>query len=181
METIRIHKIDNFFDNPDEIREGALNMDFDGPSPTQGWRGIRVNPTNRVVAGVDLEQMIVEEVAFRIPNFKYGEMELYFHITSEEVRENFTTETFEEASKHYDSNDSRIVGLVYLTPNPPKNCGTSFFDDDGNKIGEAENVYNTMVIYPADILHGPTNPFGDTKENSRLTLVFFLKKYDNNR
>jgi hypothetical protein len=66
---------------------------------------------------------------------------------------------------------------VYLTPNPPKNSGTSFFDDEGNKVGEAENVYNTMVIYPADILHGPTNPFGDTKENSRLTLVFFLKKH----
>lgn len=177
METIRIHKIDNFFENPDEIRECALKMEFDGPLPTQGWHGIRVNPTNRVVAGVDLEKMISEEVSFRLPNFTYDEMELYFHITSEEVKNHFNTETFEMASKHYDSNDSRIVGLVYLTPNPPKNSGTSFFDDEGNKVGEAENVYNTMVMYPADILHGPTNPFGDTKDNSRLTLVFFLKKY----
>jgi hypothetical protein len=178
LEIVKIHKIDNFFDNPDEIREFALKMDFDEPLPIHGWHGIRATPKDRIVAGVDLEKMISEEVSFRIPNFTYDEMDLYFHITPEEVRNHFDTETFEEASKHYDSNDSRIVGLVYLTPNPPKNSGTSFFDDSGNKVGEAENVYNRMVMYPADILHGPTNPFGDTKENGRLTLVFFLKKYE---
>lgn len=181
MEIVKIHKIDNFFDNPDEIRECALNMEFEGPLPIHNWHGIRATPMDWVVAGVDLEQMIIEEVQFRIPNFRHDEMELYFHITPEEVRNHFDTEIFEQASKHYDSNDARIVGLVYLTPNPPKNSGTSFFDDDGNKVTEAENVYNTMVMYPAGILHGPTNPFGDTKENGRLTLVFFLKKYADNR
>jgi hypothetical protein len=177
VEIVKIHKVDDFFENPDELRAAILQMEFEPPTEDDNWHGSRVVPTNRVVAGVDLEEMIAEEVKFRIPNFEYDEMLLAFHITPEEIRSHFDVE-FEQASKHFDGDACRMVGLIYLSPNPPKNCGTSFFDDDGNKVGEIENTYNTMVIYPADILHGPTNPFGDTKENSRLTIVFFLKKYN---
>jgi hypothetical protein len=178
LEIVRVHKINDFFDNPNEIRNSVLEMDFREPLPNENWHGLRCTPESKVVAGIDLERMIEEEVLFRLPNFEYDEMELSFHITPEEVRGHFTTEKFEDASKHYDGDACRIVGLIYLSPNPPKNCGTSFFDDDGDKVAEVENEYNTMIMYPADILHGPTNPFGDTKENSRLTIVFFLKKYN---
>lgn len=178
LEIVKIHKVDDFFDNPDEIRECALNMKYDSPNENQYWHGLRSTPADRIVAGVDLERLIYEEILFRMPNVVYDEMEISFHILLDDVRGHFNESIFEEATKHFDASTARVAGLVYLTPNPPKNCGTSFFDDDGNKVGEVENEYNTMVVYPADILHGPTNPFGDTIENGRLTMVFFLKRYD---
>ena len=39
-----------------------------------------------------------------------------------------------------------------------------------------ENVYNRVLIYPSNYAHAENCFFGETKENARLTLVFFLKK-----
>ena len=169
-------KIPNFFINPDKVRKKVLDLKYQQPTKHNNWHGIRADLTYRVIGGVDLEQKIYEEILNVMPDVTYFEMDIFFHILPEYVRTHFKDSLFENSTKHYDNSFCTFAGVIYLTPNPPKNSGTSFFDDDGNKIEEAENIYNTMILYPANILHGPTNPFGDTMENSRLTITFFLKK-----
>jgi hypothetical protein len=38
-----------------------------------------------------------------------------------------------------------------------------------------ENVYNRCILFDPKVCHAPNNFFGKTKEDSRLTLVFFAK------
>jgi hypothetical protein len=174
--TSKIVKIHNFFKNPDNVRKQALDFNFQQPSKHSNWHGIRSTLPRRVVAGVDLEQNIYEKILNEIPDVVYEEMDIFFHILPEYVRTHFNDPIFENSTKHYDNSFCIFAGVIYLTQNPPKNSGTSFFDNEGNKIEEVENTYNTMIFYPSNILHGPTNPFGTTIENSRLTITFFLKK-----
>jgi hypothetical protein len=174
--TSKIIKIHNFFKNPDNVRKQALDFNYLQPTSQSNWHGIRSTLPRRVIAGIDLEQKIYEGILSEIPDVTYEEMDIFFHILPEYVRLHFKDPIFENSTKHYDDSICTIVGVIYLTPNPPKNSGTSFFNDEGNKIEEIENIYNTMIIYPANTLHGPTNPFGTTIENSRLTITFFLKK-----
>jgi hypothetical protein len=174
--TNKIIKSPNFFKNPDNVRKQALNFDYLQPTSQSNWHGIRATLPRRVIAGIDLEQKIYEEILNKIPDVIYEEMDIFFHILPEYVRTHFKDPVFENSTKHYDDSICTIAGVIYLTPNPLKNSGTSFFDTKGNKIEEIENIYNTMILYPSNILHGPTNPFGSTIEDSRLTITFFLKK-----
>jgi hypothetical protein len=43
-----------------------------------------------------------------------------------------------------------------------------------------ENVYNRLVVYSADELHKANNFFGEHKEDSRLTLMFYARVEPNN-
>ena len=54
----------------------------------------------------------------------------------------------------------------------------AFHSTSENVNGEfVENIYNRFVCYPAHCWHGPADMFGDSIENARMTLVFFL--YEN--
>jgi hypothetical protein len=72
------------------------------------------------------------------------------------------------------------AGVLYLAPNPQKNSGTSFYNDLGEETGYLENVYNRLVIYPANELHSLKESFGNDINNGRLTFTFFCKLKNNN-
>ena len=63
-----------------------------------------------------------------------------------------------------------------MYPNPPKGTGTSILDGENNKIIQVENVYNRLVCYPGTSIHAPTNLFGDTMKDGRMTFTFFISK-----
>ena len=170
---------DNFFDSVDKIRKIALDFDynyFEDLSPIPGWRGYR---TNSLVLCDNNFSSFLEECAKKIIfsvcefyNLNLDEyvIDTFFHVTYERTKE--TINDFENIKYHRDS--ASYAGLVYLTPNPPQEMGTSILYK--NKIIDVKNVYNRMVAYPAYYIHGPKNLFGDTKENSRMTLTFFITK-----
>lgn len=50
-----------------------------------------------------------------------------------------------------------------------------------DEVVRVNNVYNTLIIFEGDIHHSANQFFGDTKYNSRLAQVFFVKKIDANK
>jgi hypothetical protein len=66
------------------------------------------------------------------------------------------------------------AGVLYLTPNPPPNSGTVFYDGD-KEIGYVENVYNRLTLYPATIPHRIKESFGDEITSGRLVYTVFIK------
>jgi hypothetical protein len=78
-----------------------------------------------------------------------------------------------ETGLHKDS--SVWAAVVYLNEDIPKNatlCGTTIYRNT-ERI-EIPYVYNTMVFYRSDYLHGASGGFGNTIETSRLSINFFI-------
>ncbi len=86
-------------------------------------------------------------------------------------------------------------GVLYLTPEAPLSSGTGFFKSkiDGTIFGDNEsfkkdrydktkwdlvssigNVYNRLILFRANQWHTSLDYFGNTKETGRLTQVFFI-------
>jgi len=142
--------IDNFFDDPDVVRDYALSHVAYSPLPEENW------------------------VGYRSHDHFIGNTYYAFHwgpILSQTI----LGDIFLKTKYHIDNTigDAKIIaaGIIYLTPNPPPNTGTSFVID--GEIYNIENVYNRFLMYSPDITHAPQNYFGNTKENSRLTVTMF--------
>ena len=184
MEKILIQ--DDFFDYVDELRDIALEMEYRGKEEivqsldrlglyfsSIGWIGYRTDKLEF------LDNILIrkfkEEVLDTVRNFyNIGDeyvIESHFHYTLEAHN---TFPNFHETKFHIDP--SNYSGLVYLTPDPPKKMGTSILDGEKDKLISVENVYNRLIAYPGNLTHGPTNFFGDNKENSRMTFTFFITK-----
>ena len=136
--------LDNFFDNPDEIRELGLRLLKSDkaikPSDddTQGgrWPGIR-SPMLWEIDN-DLTQRIIEKV-----------MSCYFNLDLEEISWNFCDMQF-QLMHSYDKDKNNIknkgwihrdgswelAGLIYLTPDIERDSGTSLFNIKSDKTFE---------------------------------------------
>lgn len=173
---------DNFFDSVDEIRKIALSFHYncseDPDFSHVGWRGYRTNllSSDDNKSSNKLEQcgkkILVSVCKYYNLNFLEYNIFTYFHLSYTRTKE--TAHDYENFKYHKDPLD--YAGLVYLTPNPPSGTGTSIVDGNENKIINVENIYNRIVAYPGNMTHAPTNVFGDTKENGRMTLTFFIEK-----
>ena len=143
--------LDNFFDNPDEIRELGLRMlESDKyPSPTGHWPGYRSGPLYRI------DEVLAQSISCRILN-------CYFNLNWEQVFWNKCNLQFQLISSrdkdknniknkggiHRDGVDPRkhhhpdpgdadeLAGLIYLTPDIERNTGTSLFNMKKDKTLE---------------------------------------------
>jgi hypothetical protein len=199
--------VDAFFDDPDSIRDQALNCDFNIRLTAPGPRALcplnisQITSKKILALLIDMNQHIVE-----------GNIDLCFQITSKDLSEGWV---------HTDvGRDVYFAGVVYLTPNAPLDGGTSIYkpkekefnpdlfnslqtikkdfytcntnnlkeftesreknNDMFLKTIEVSNVYNRLVMYPANEFHSENKLFGSTKEDSRLTLVFFVRHIASN-
>lgn len=177
MKEIRALQCDNFFENPNLIRECALAQTYREPDTNESWLGLRTEDLDIEIGGLNIDKYIKDKVKQWLPNVPDFDLTLVFHLLPENVRGDMG-DKFEYLQSHTDSEVVHFAGVVYLTPDAPLNSGTSFFEDVNNKLGSVENVYNRFVFYPADIIHSPTNPFGETKEDSRLALTLFASIKD---
>jgi len=154
--------IDNFLEEPDRIREDALELTFTKAQPdSTGWKGFRCLYTN--MAGDELMELLqnkLVELGFTDPFLR-----CYFHYTLNEDMSNtiHTDGVFD------------FAGVLYLTPNPPPNSGTAFYNDNDEEIDYVENVYNRLTIYPSNIRHRIKESFGDNITNGRLVYTIFFK------
>jgi hypothetical protein len=172
MQQVRALQIDDFFENPNLIRECALAQEYREPTEEDVWLGLRSDVLDLNIGGLDIDKYIKDRIKFHLPNIPELEISMVFHLLPESVRGDMG-DSFEYLQSHTDSEKVHFAGIVYLTPKSIRNSGTSFFADINTKFGEIENEYNRFIFYPADIIHSATNPFGETKEDSRLTLTFF--------
>jgi len=170
---------DNFFESVDELRKMALSLNYttheemDRETKSIGWKGSR----SKKLMSYDkvflymCEQKIMKAVKEYF-NDKKLYMNSYFHLTFDHTKNCIPNFGFEK----YHKDSVLYAGVVYLTPDAPKEAGTSILNGNENKIFNAENIYNRLICYPGNYIHAVSDTFGDTKENARLTLSFFIDK-----
>lgn len=158
--------IDDFLDNVDHIRKEALLLPYTKSSvESKGWKGYRCLEENQL--GSDLGGKIKNTLIALDSKFKNSDLRAYFHYTLRE-------DNLNENLIHKDGR-SDYAGVLYLTPEAPINSGTSFYNDKGSEIYYLENIYNRLVIYPANEWHSLKESFGDNINNGRLTFTLFCK------
>jgi hypothetical protein len=190
--------IDNFFENPHEIRQIALNLlsekyDCILNDSTKNYPGIRCSVQDKIITSI--VTFLEKTLDTNIINFYCA-----FHITSGIHRLGLI---------HKDR--QKYAGLIYLNENPPEHSGTILcnqivdissvehsnnfgiassthdikiitefadYKEQFNKNFEIEveltNKFNRFVLYNGTRYHAPYYYFGNNMFNSRLVLVFWF-------
>ena len=186
----RIISKNNFFDNPDEIRDIVLSLDnwtFQEDVNSYGWKGRRTeclsNSISQNIFDYVWDEMDLDN--WRYPEWDTGNyasngsiagakisnptISSYFHIATEGSKNGYA-----DWQDRYHKDFLPCAGVVYLNSNPPSGSGTSIVDADNNKFINMENEYNKLVAYDGYCIHGASNFFGDCKLTGRMTLNFFI-------
>lgn len=180
--------VDNFYENPDQVREFAMNQEYVEGGFGRGFIGRR---TEKQFLFPGLKEKFEEIMGMKITNWKEHGMNGRFQ----------NCHSGEPLVYHCDS--QRWGGMLYLTPNAPYQCGTTLYAhkqtrarsyyDQGwdnawkNMPGDPHldrtpfepvdvmgNVYNRLVIFDASCIHSASEYFGTVMENSRLWQMFFF-------
>jgi Family of unknown function (DUF6445) len=167
--------VDNFYSNPDSVRNFALSQPFDVKG---NFPGSRTKPFFTDDVKEAIEYYIPWAGKIRCEDASYTGS---FQITTAQDR----------TWIHSDINTT-WAAVCYLTPDAPGSGGTGLFrykstnefrgDNkyDGydytkwelfDKIG---NRYNRLILYRGDLYHASLDYFGDNMQNGRLFQVFFF-------
>ena len=180
--------IDNFYENPDEVRKFALEQDYLEGGIGRGFIGRR---THQQFLFPGLKERFEEIMGRKITAWEEHGMNGRFQISW----------SGEPLVYHCDS--QRWGGMLYLSPGAPYQCGTTlyahkqtrartYYDQgwdvawkdipgdphlDGTSFEPVDvlgNVYNRLVIFDASAIHSASEYFGTIKENARLWQMFFF-------
>lgn len=191
--------VDDFFPDPQVVREMALSHDFTQEPEHDGHKYPGFAPVKddrflRYLEGL-LLQSTGTEFSIRMAHFAAGTAD---HRTVQWI--------------HADNGCAKFAGVVYLFDEP--GCGTAFWQSADTKAhglkdhlewlkipdkGWVENIaydiqeagksqdhwtrtdyadsrFNRLIVYPTDRFHSrwPEHGFGDKPENCRLTLAIFF-------
>ena len=178
----RMFVVDNFYANPDEIRKYALTQ-VEYEEDNRWYKGMRSTTVYRPKGMKEAFEHIIGQ---RIIDFESGYNGVFQIMRSHD-----------QQVYHYDT--QRWAGMIYLSPNAPIVSGTrmhkskindtrhrdeagadfafqgDFYDSTKFDITDsAANIYNRLLIMDAGAFHSAGPYFGDTKENGRLTHLFFF-------
>ncbi len=198
--------VNNFYENPDEVRKFALSQQFEYCHQIKDisytFPGSRTKDLSMIHP--DLFQKVCHKLTSIFHNFEHDVLRWQITTCFQSV-----TKNFERGVIHHD-NDTVFAAVLYLSKEPLKRSGTTlyktgkFFDQkkyetalnsnderfkknqpvDTNyhymfdEIVSVENTYNTLIVYEGHHHHSANEFFGDTLENSRLTQVFFCRRVD---
>jgi hypothetical protein len=167
--------VDNFLDNPDKVRQSALQVNFNKTGSFPGFRSLKADIEYRKMIKQKLEEILGFEIFF-----PYKSDSFCFQLCLENHK----------SWIHIDEHEWAAV--LYLTPDAPMESGTAIYDlstyKNSNYVDEDfslnsffGNVYNRIVIYRGNKLFHRSfvSGFGDSVYNGRLTQVFFFNSYDN--
>lgn len=176
---------DNFYANPDGVRNYALGQEF---SVSGNYPGLRTNVYPEPYFSnmrKELESILHKKISYWPDTYNTA-----FQITTEESR----------TWVHYDP--TQWAAVCYLTPDAPTNTGTGIFrhrkdgfykhgpgQKDYNKEAHVQedwelldycgNVYNRLVIYEGSFYHSSVIAgFGKDKYDGRLFQTFFFDTED---
>jgi hypothetical protein len=193
----QLHKdiivVDNFYADPDAVREFAMyNLQFEPSGYHKGQR----SQSKYILEGTKerLEQIMGRNIInWNHPNYANG---VFQFCTADQP-----------IVYHVDS--QMYAAMVYLTPDAPVDTGTALykskvtglrgFPQDGRggedyyltfkglsqdmnfydrtqfeKVDDVGNIYNRLVIFNSSNLHAATGYFGDAIENARFFHLFFF-------
>ena len=173
---------DNFYENPDAVREFALSLEFNyHPSYHKGKR------TDQCYRFDGLKERFEQLVGRKIINWeKYGTNGCFQYCIGGD-----------QLVYHCDT--QQYAGVLFLTPDAPVTTGTSLFRSIHTKnmkvpekdhakvfqngyldptqferVDSVGNVYNRLILFDSLTIHAASEYFGSTKENGRLFQLFFF-------
>lgn len=181
----KIIVVDNFYEDPDLVREVALQQTYN--PDLRFYKGRR---TTQKFLAPGTKQVFEQLLGKRITVWDdHGWNGIFQYCTAEDA-----------LVIHSDAQN--YAGAVYLSPNAPPQTGTSFYrskkfpdvrsthvdNQNYNDIYNNDyydktrfdlvdvvgNVYNRLVLWDARLIHSATEYFGNNKENSRLFHLFFF-------
>jgi hypothetical protein len=170
--------VDDFYSNPDEVRNFALTQEF---GVRGNYPGARTLPflTNEV------KKAIEDKLQFAGPVTDWLEHSGYTGC--------FQIATANDRTWIHSDSYNTWAGVCYLSPDAPYTGGTGLFrhkatgehrrvtgDHEGydytkwdlfDRIG---NKYNRLILYRGDLFHASLDYFGDNLHNGRLFQTFFF-------
>jgi hypothetical protein len=173
---------DNFYGDPDSVREFALKQEF---NVTGNYPGARtksfLTPDLR-----EAIQTVIWNAGGEINNwFEHDGFSGSFQLTTANDRSWIHTDHF-----------NKWAGVIYLTPDAPVTGGTGLFmykengattaSEMGDRPYEPQdmtkwhkydvlaNKYNRLVLYRGDLFHSSLDYFGSTPDDGRLFQLFFF-------
>jgi hypothetical protein len=173
--------IDEFYNNPNDVREFALAQEFD---VTGNWPGTRtktfINESTK-----ETIQKILQDISGNVTDWQANDGYTgSFQLTT----------SMDRSWIHADSYNT-WAGVLYLTPDAPLSGGTGIFRykktgsmmEDGTDLSgvtqdmtkwelvdRVGNVYNRLVLYRGNNYHMSLDYFGKDKEDGRLFQLFFI-------
>jgi hypothetical protein len=190
--TTQLVIVDNFYKDPDAVRNFAINnLEF---RPSGYHKG---NRTDRVIIDgtkEKFEQILGKKIInWHHPNYANGAFQFC-------IKDNPIV---------YHVDQQMYAGVVFLTPNAPLESGTvtykstktgkfkftkeelgssdfiaTFADSNGNlnfydrsnlkMVDSVANIYNRLVLFESRSIHAAESYFGDNINNSRLFHIFFF-------
>ena len=182
--------IDNFYNNVDDVREFALQQNFNVDGNYPGHRTISfINDSIK-----EAINNIVSPYAGKVVWWGDNYTGAYQYTTQH------------DRSWIHADQTTKWAGVCYLTPNAPYSSGTGLFRHKASSLRAAVrnpdgtfdqdildavykdsrdmtkwelldvvgNVYNRLVIYPGDLFHMSLDYFGTDRYNGRLFQTFFF-------
>lgn len=164
--------IDNYFNDPDSIRDFALNQVFYSkethPGDIAQFPGMRTDYINNLDLGLYNNLVESQVNALQTVIKKYNFTEYWTKFSFSYTLNNVGIGLHRDFTDNWNGFKKFYGGVIYLHPNPEKGCGTIV------NSKTVENKYNRYVLYDATHLHGLEGSFGTTKYNSRLVLTHFM-------
>lgn len=188
--------VDDFFEDPDSVRDFALNVPYDFVANYPGMRTRGVHEVQSLELKEKFEKILNMPIV-RWDTFD-GNGEKHMNTCYQLCLETDTTWV------HHDF--TQWAAIIYLTPNADPDSGTGLFihketgvgywdknnpKTDFNKTAdmydldkwqlttEVKNKYNRMILYNANQYHRSMKPgFGNNYVTGRLTQVFFFDTHE---
>lgn len=166
--------IDNFYENPLNVREFALSQKFDttGNFPGARTKSLSINDIFKKIQGYI---------------YQYSSNNIYINGYSA-----FQYTTSQHQSWVHIDNNNEWAGIIYLTPDAPVTSGTTFYEfydkyasqdlmnkysKDMTKWKEIDivgNIFNRLILFNSKRYHMSRDYFGTDINNGRLFQVFFI-------
>lgn len=178
----RIFVVDNFYKNPDKVREMALNTSY---SADLRWYKGRRSEQQFLFNG--LKETFEKIIGEKITVWEEHSMNGRFQFCTPE----------DQLVYHHDAQNWAAV--LYLNPEAPYQTGTNFYASKNDNcrhegdpgienafvggffdktkftlVDTIGNVYNRLVIFDSKLIHSAAEYFGTELNNSRLFQIFFF-------
>lgn len=176
--------IDNFYNNPMEIRNYILHQEFKIRGNYPGQRTLSyATPEIR-----DKIQTFIYPYGGKITQFSFEKNQTNYNGA-------FQYTTSRDRSWIHSDGWNNWAGVLYLTPNAPVNSGTGLYKyKDGTRFDNKQeitnndnqdetkweltdkvgNIFNRLVIFNSNAFHKSMDYFGNDKYSGRLFQVFFF-------
>lgn len=191
--------VDNFYNNPLQVRDFVLSQEFtvEGNYPGKRTTSYATEDIRKILESY-VEPFCGKITEFPLPNPENPDKEA----ENRNYNGSFQYTTSRDRSWIHTDSWNRWAGIVYLTPDAPLSSGTGFYElaettcrnkpeedliggsNEANRwsqdvtkwrlMDRAANVFNRLVLFDARRYHMSMDYFGDAADNGRLFQLFFF-------